>query len=65
MLVGGCRGDADQRRVDALRTLAAELGIAERMEVRVNVAYEELLKLFSESLIGLHTMKDEHFGIGE
>ena len=30
----------------------------------VNIKYEDLLDLLTESLIGLHTMKDEHFGIG-
>ncbi|KAF0301372.1 GDP-Man:Man(3)GlcNAc(2)-PP-Dol alpha-1,2-mannosyltransferase [Amphibalanus amphitrite] len=64
VLVGGCRGAADQTRVNALKALANALGISERFELRVNVGYDELLELFSEALVGLHTMRDEHFGIG-
>ena len=65
VLVGGCRGPEDRARVDALTARAAALGISDRLELRVNVSYEELMGLYSEALIGLHTMKDEHFGIGE
>ncbi|EGD80510.1 ALG11 protein [Salpingoeca rosetta] len=36
----------------------------EDFQIRTNVTYEELQEWLGRALIGLHTMKDEHFGIG-
>lgn len=64
VLIGSCRNDEDQRRIDDLRRSARELGIFENVEFQINVSYPDLKKWFSRALIGLHTMWCEHFGIG-
>jgi len=63
-LVGSCRGEDDELRVNELKALAKELKIDRSVNFIVNISYEALLDLLSESVVGLHTMKDEHFGIG-
>lgn len=65
VLVGGCRDSKDAQRVETLQKYAKdELKIDEYVEFKLNVSFEELKELMSEATIGLHTMRDEHFGIG-
>eukprot|EP00043_Microstomoeca_roanoka_P017575 m.184115 g.184115 ORF g.184115 m.184115 type:complete len:507 (+) comp16663_c0_seq3:114-1634(+) len=66
IMVGGCRNQEDERRVQDLRDLARELQLEEGRHFRicVNVSYQELQEWLSKAMIGLHTMADEHFGIG-
>ncbi|UYV71642.1 ALG11 [Cordylochernes scorpioides] len=64
VLAGGCRNQDDQNRVEDLRKLAAELDIAQHVEFKLNIPFEELKKEMETSMIGLHTMWNEHFGIG-
>ncbi len=40
------------------------MGIGELVEFHLNVTYDELKAWFGRGLIGLHTMWNEHFGIG-
>lgn len=63
LLVGGARNEADQGRVSSLRQLCTALGIADRVEFHVNCPFPEMKRMLAESLIGLHGMVDEHFGI--
>lgn len=62
-LMGGSRGPADQGRLDGLRSLAQELGIANNVEFVVNAPYPEIVRRLGEASIGLNSMQDEHFGI--
>lgn len=64
VLCGSCRNQDDIDRVKDLRDLSRHLSLENNVEFRVNVTYQELLDLFQSSHIGLHTMLDEHFGIG-
>ncbi|EDQ87667.1 uncharacterized protein MONBRDRAFT_27085 [Monosiga brevicollis MX1] len=66
VLVGGCRNEGDARRVASLRAQATALGLQspDSIDFRVNVDYAELKDWLSRAMIGLHTMRDEHFGIG-
>ncbi|RKP09707.1 GDP-Man:Man(3)GlcNAc(2)-PP-Dol alpha-1,2-mannosyltransferase [Thamnocephalis sphaerospora] len=64
VLLGSCRHKEDEARVEALRVLAAELSVQDNVEFAVNVPYELLLKRLSEATVGVHTMWNEHFGIG-
>merc|ERR1719453_1759199 len=64
MLVGSCRGDDDKALLDTLKNKAQALGITERVEFCVNVPFPELKCSFSRASVGIHTMWNEHFGIG-
>ena len=63
VLAGSVRGPVDAHRVETLRRLAIELGIAEQVEFVVNESYDMICQLMGKATIGLHTMVDEHFGI--
>jgi alpha-1,2-mannosyltransferase len=65
LLVGSCRNQGDQERVDALQKKCEDLGITDSVEFKLNVSFGELKSLMSTSLVGLHTMWNEHFGIGK
>ncbi|CDQ75611.1 GDP-Man:Man(3)GlcNAc(2)-PP-Dol alpha-1,2-mannosyltransferase [Oncorhynchus mykiss] len=64
VLIGGCRNQEDEDRVLMLRGLCQELGVADRVEFKLNVPFEELKRELGEATVGLHTMWNEHFGIG-
>lgn len=64
VLVGGCRNQEDEDRVLMLRGLCAELEVGGKVEFKLNVPFEELKRELSSATIGLHTMWNEHFGIG-
>ncbi|XP_041359007.1 GDP-Man:Man(3)GlcNAc(2)-PP-Dol alpha-1,2-mannosyltransferase-like isoform X2 [Gigantopelta aegis] len=63
-LVGSCRHDSDVERVNNLREFCEELGVADRVQFKLNVSFTELKQLMGSSTVGLHTMWNEHFGIG-
>mmetsp|Transcript_62963 Transcript_62963/g.147801 ORF Transcript_62963/g.147801 Transcript_62963/m.147801 type:complete len:494 (+) Transcript_62963:38-1519(+) len=72
VLAGGCRDAADRRRVADLQRLCSELGLSQEAEAsssewdvsfRTNVALKDMQTLLSQADVGLHTMRDEHFGI--
>lgn len=64
VLIGSCRDQGDADRVDALRELAQELGIRAHVQFALNVSFDELKSFIGNATIGLHTMWNEHFGIG-
>lgn len=64
VLAGSCRDSDDRLRVQQLRQLTQQLQLTDRVKFEVNVTRDRLRQLYSSSLIGLHTMLDEHFGIG-
>uniref|UniRef100_A0A8C6XJQ7 GDP-Man:Man(3)GlcNAc(2)-PP-Dol alpha-1,2-mannosyltransferase n=1 Tax=Naja naja TaxID=35670 RepID=A0A8C6XJQ7_NAJNA len=64
ILIGGCRNLEDEQRVNELKKLCEELGIEEKVEFKVNIPFEELKRHLADATIGLHTMWNEHFGIG-
>lgn len=66
VLCGGARGADDERRVEQLKQLAYdELQLPQHcVEFRVNEPWSVLVRLYGESLCGLHTMWNEHFGMG-
>jgi alpha-1,2-mannosyltransferase len=39
--------------------------VEDNVEFKVNIPFDELKNEMAESLIGLHTMWNEHFGIGK
>jgi alpha-1,2-mannosyltransferase len=64
LLIGSCRNEADQGRVDELRRLVKQLELAEYVEFDINPPYHELQAAMTDASIGIHTMRQEHFGIG-
>lgn len=64
LLIGSCRNEQDQQRVDALRKLATERQLQDAVTFCINPPYQELQEHMTSSLIGIHTMRQEHFGIG-
>ena len=51
-------------RVAALRKQANELGIADQVDFHLNVSFARLQEFLGQASCGLHTMWNEHFGIG-
>eukprot|EP00038_Savillea_parva_P012198 m.202936 g.202936 ORF g.202936 m.202936 type:complete len:483 (+) comp21990_c0_seq1:153-1601(+) len=64
VLIGGCRNEGDQARVAQLETLRRELGLESSCRILTNLPYGDLKQHLREAAVGIHTMKDEHFGIG-
>ncbi|KAJ1500487.1 asparagine-linked glycosylation protein [Coelomomyces lativittatus] len=64
ILMGGCRGQEDETRVEHLRDFIHSLDLDERIKLVLNASYHEIQKYLQQASIGLHTMKEEHFGIG-
>lgn len=64
VLIGGCRNQEDEERVLMLRGLCQELGVSDRVDFKLNVSFEELKRELVDATVGLHTMWNEHFGIG-
>ncbi|XP_072858492.2 GDP-Man:Man(3)GlcNAc(2)-PP-Dol alpha-1,2-mannosyltransferase isoform X1 [Pogona vitticeps] len=64
ILIGGCRNHEDDQRVSGLKKLCQELGVEKGVEFKVNIPFEMLKQHLAEAAIGLHTMWNEHFGIG-
>ena len=66
VLLGSCRNDEDAARLEALRKLAAPTtGSSATIEFVVNAPSATLQEwLTQKAHVGLHTMWNEHFGIG-
>ena len=48
-----------------LKDLCKHLSVEDNVEFKVNIPFDELKNEMAESLIGLHSMWNEHFGIGK
>jgi len=64
ILIGSCRGKEDEERVDELRELSKSLEIHDSVEFVLNQPFSVLKEYFARASVGLHTMWNEHFGIG-
>ncbi|KAI2505068.1 ALG11 mannosyltransferase N-terminus [Fragilaria crotonensis] len=64
ILIGSCRGDEDESRVRALQALVSSLGLVDSVEFVLNQPDSIKQKWFAQASVGLHTMWNEHFGIG-
>lgn len=63
VFVGSCRNQEDLDRVKHLQDFAKHLALDEQVEFKVNASYQELIQCYQKSLIGIHAMWNEHFGI--
>ncbi|KAI9469760.1 MAG: mannosyltransferase [Benjaminiella poitrasii] len=64
VLIGSSRNEGDAMRIDHLRKKAIELGIQEFVRFEINAPYDLLVSSLGTAKIGIHTMWNEHFGIG-
>lgn len=64
VFVGSVRGEEDRSRVQDMRDLAKHLALEDNVEFHVNATHDQLLEQLGRALIGLHSMWNEHFGIG-
>ncbi|KAI8092399.1 uncharacterized protein B0P05DRAFT_462425 [Gilbertella persicaria] len=64
VLIGSCRNQGDQDRIDRLRQEAIDLGIQDVVRFEINASYDVLVSTLGTAKIGIHTMWNEHFGIG-
>jgi alpha-1,2-mannosyltransferase len=64
LLIGSCRNDDDQQRVDALKRLVRDCNVQDAVEFSINPPYSELQDSMRTASMGIHTMRQEHFGIG-
>jgi len=64
ILAGGCRNAEDFKRVEHLQTLCEVFQVSEQVEFRLNISFDELTNHLATAIVGLHTMYNEHFGIG-
>ena len=62
-LVGGLRDKNDLQRYNALKRMVKEMGIEDSVEFYHDVDNATLKELLQQSIVGLHAMTDEHFGI--
>ena len=44
--------------------MVEEMGLSGVVEIRLNVSFQQLKELLQQTSVGLHTMWNEHFGIG-
>ena len=64
VLIGSCLGEEDEKRVRALQALVSSLGLVDSVEFVLNQPDSVKKKWFADASVGLHTMWNEHFGIG-
>ena len=65
VLIGSCRHDEDHERVKTLKTISSELGVEKNVEFKINLTFEEVIQEMKIADIALHSMWNEHFGIGK
>ena len=63
VLCGSCRDVSDEKLLESLKTKAEEMNLSKDVSFKKNLKFEEILQVFSEAQVGIHTMKAEHFGI--
>ena len=64
VLIGSCRNKEDYDRVDELKHRAEELGVSNNVEFKIGIKFGQLRTELSKAVAALHTMWNEHFGIG-
>lgn len=64
VLIGSTRNVKDEEWLQDMKDLAKHYTIENNVTFIVNASYTTLKKEFEEGLIGIHTMTNEHFGIG-
>lgn len=61
--IGGCKNKQHEQILFQVKSKIKELGLEDCVELCPNLPFSDLLKALHSSLIGMHAMIDEHFGI--
>lgn len=64
VIVGSCRNEDDRLLLKNMQDLSRHLSLEDAVEFKINVTHQELIQCYQTASIGLHTMWNEHFGIG-
>eukprot|EP00033_Pygsuia_biforma_P001125 GCRY01001282.1.p1 GENE.GCRY01001282.1~~GCRY01001282.1.p1 ORF type:complete len:462 (-),score=103.13 GCRY01001282.1:1121-2506(-) len=64
VVIGSCRNEEEGERVESLKSYSNALGLENNVRFCVNVTYSQLQRYLGSATIGLHSMWNEHFGIG-
>ncbi|CAF3627446.1 unnamed protein product [Adineta steineri] len=64
ILIGSIRHNEDQEYVKQLQILVNDLNLMDNIEFKFNISFTELKSELNQAIIGLHTMRNESFGIG-
>ena len=64
VLIGSCRNKADHDKVDDLKHHAEQLNLSKNVEFKIGIKFEQLRQELAKAVAALHTMWNEHFGIG-
>lgn len=64
MIIGSCRDESDEERKKNIEDFTKHLSLEDSVEIKANVPYTELIENYRSASIGLHSMWNEHFGIG-
>ncbi|KAL1934894.1 hypothetical protein VTP01DRAFT_7076 [Rhizomucor pusillus] len=64
VLVGSSRNQGDEERIASLKKESVSLGVEDYVRFEVNASFDTLVSKLGTGKVGLHTMWNEHFGIG-
>ena len=62
-IIGSIRGPEDREIFREVDQLIKEKGLENNIFLTENPSFDEVKRLFENCKIGIHTMRDEHFGI--
>jgi len=64
IVVGSCRGKSDEERLQHLQDMVEKLHLTASIDFVVNQPYSVVEEWLCKASVGIHTMWNEHFGIG-
>ena len=65
VIIGGCRGQDDWKLLQDLKDLSKHFSVEDNVTFLPNLPFSDLLSEFGKATVGIHTMWNEHFGIGD
>merc|ERR1719228_1472159 len=64
VIIGGVRNKVDEELLQDLKDLTKHFSVEDNVEFLPNLPFPELMEKLGGAIIGIHTMWNEHFGIG-
>lgn len=65
VIIGSCRDEEDFERVRDMKDFCKHLSLEKNVDFKLNVPFDELKEELCSSMIGMHAMYNEHFGISK